>query len=207
MDDRDGDMTGVGRPARSEDVDAVAQTLAGAFFTDPVWGWAFPDLDRRHAQQAALWRLAVQGALDSGWVRTTAAHEAATLWIPPGRPELPPPYDAQLEPLMQELVGDRAPLLMEIFDRFDESHPTGEEHFYLSLLGTHPDHRGRGIGMRLLTEGLALIDATGMPAYLESTNDRNLSRYLSVGFEPYGSFTLPQGGPTVTTMWRPARRA
>jgi ribosomal protein S18 acetylase RimI-like enzyme len=28
-------------------------------------------------------------------------------------------------------------------------HPREPPHYYLTLLGTHPDHRGKGIGMRL----------------------------------------------------------
>ena len=83
--------------------------------------------------------------------------------------------------------------------------PRNEDHFYLSLIGTHPDHRGAGIGMGLLRENLALIDREGAPAYLESSNPANLARYQSVGFERCGSFQLPDDGPEVTTMWRPAR--
>jgi hypothetical protein len=30
----------------------------------------------------------------------------------------------------------------------------------------------------------------------------NLRRYESVGFAVEGAFNLPDGGPTVTTMWR-----
>lgn len=195
----------VGRVVGAGEVDAVAATFAAAFFDDPVWAWAFPDPDRRYDQHVALWGLAVRGALDYGWVRATPDYGAATLWIPPGRPELAPPYDEQVGPLVQDLLGARAPLVMEVFDRFDASHPTSEEHFYLSLLGTHPDHRGRGIGMRLLADDLALIDEAGTPAYLESSNDVNLDRYRSVGFEPFGSFDLPEDGPRVTTMWRSGR--
>ena len=53
---------------------------------------------------------------------------------------------------------------------------------------------------------LALVDAAGMPADLESTNASNLERYRSVGFVDSGEFTLPRGGPVVTTMWREPRR-
>jgi predicted GNAT family acetyltransferase len=78
-------------------------------------------------------------------------------------------------------------------------------HYYLSLLGTHDDHRGKGTGMALLRENLARIDAEGAPAYLESTNPANLARYESVGFVRLGEFAAPEGGPTVTTMWRDPR--
>jgi hypothetical protein len=59
--------------------------------------------------------------------------------------------------------------------------------------------------MALLAENLARIDAEGRPAYLESTNAANLDRYRSAGFADLGGFELPDGGPTVVTMWRDAR--
>jgi hypothetical protein len=59
--------------------------------------------------------------------------------------------------------------------------------------------------MALLETNLARIDTVGKPAYLESTNPANLDRYRSVGFMDHGEITLPEGGPTVTTMWRDAR--
>jgi GNAT superfamily N-acetyltransferase len=81
-----------------------------------------------------------------------------------------------------------------------------EPHYYLSLLGTHPDHRGAGHGMRLLADNLERIETEGMPAYLESTNPANNPRYGRVGFEIVGSFEGYVAGSVITTMWRPARR-
>ena len=47
--------TGVtARVADASEIGAVAETLAGAFFNDPVWGWAFDDPARRHDQHVAL---------------------------------------------------------------------------------------------------------------------------------------------------------
>ncbi len=195
------------RVAEPSDVDAVAQTLAGAFFNDPVWGWVFNEPQHRHDQQAAFWALFVAGSIEHRWVWTTSRHEAVSLWIPPGCPELIEPYKARLEPLVEELVGPRSQIMFEVLDRFEAAHPAHEEHFYLSLLGTHPDHRGNGTGMRLLAENLARIDERRMPAYLESTNPANLKRYESVGFEVYRQFELPEDGPVVTTMWRRPRQS
>ena len=187
------------------DIGPVAETLARAFGHDPVWGWVFSDPERRHAQLTALWQLLLEGGVGYGWVWAAPRFEASALWIPPGRPELPEPQASRLEPMLDELAGARRPLVMEVFERFEAAHPRHEDHYYLSLLGTHPEHRGRGTGMALLTENLAAVDAEGAPAYLESTNPGNLDRYRSVGFERIGQFTLPQDGPTVTTMWRDPR--
>ena len=32
-----------------------------------------------------------------------------------------------------------------------------------------------------------------------------VERYRRLGFEPHGEFSMPDNGPPVTTMWRPAR--
>jgi GNAT superfamily N-acetyltransferase len=194
-----------GRTATASDLEPVADTLAGAFFSDPVWAWAFPDPAQRREQHAALWGLLLEGSIGYGWVWTTSGYEAATLWIPPDRPELPEAQAERLEPLLDELLGDRAQLVLDVIDQFDATHPRDEPHYYLSLLGTHPDHRGAGTGMDLLRQNVARIDELHHPAYLESTNPANLDRYESVGFEGIGDFDLPFGGPAVTRMWRDAR--
>jgi GNAT superfamily N-acetyltransferase len=185
-----------------EETNDIVRTLAEAFFLDPVWGWAFDDPTHRKAHHEAWFRLLVHSALPSQWVWTTPGYEAASVWVPPGCPELNEADEALLGPLLEESLGARAELVYEIFERFETAHPTTPDHYYLSLLGTHTEHRGAGIGMSLLADNLVRLDALGMPAYLESTNPANLRRYESAGFSVCGAFDLPDGGPTVTTMWR-----
>jgi GNAT superfamily N-acetyltransferase len=189
-------------------VDAVRVTevLADAFFLDPVWGWAFPDQDRRKAQHTVFWRFYVDASIAYGTAWITADGGAAATWIPPGRPEVPEEQEPLLDPMLLELVGaEQTALLNEVFDRFEAAHPADQPHYYLGLLGTHSDFRGRGLGMGLLAHTLNVIDAEGMPAYLESTNPANNERYRAHGFEQVGQFSLPSDGPDVTTMWRDAR--
>jgi GNAT superfamily N-acetyltransferase len=189
------------RVATAADLDALAETMALAFYADPVWGWAFPDPDRRLEQHRAVWGFALAAALDYGWVRVSDAG-AAALWIPPGEPELPPEHARRFEPMVVDLLGDEAPRVLDTFDRFDRAHPADGPHYYLSLLATHPDRRGQGLGMGLLAENLARIDAEGAAAYLESTNPANHRRYEGVGFVKWGEFELGGDGPPVTQMWR-----
>ncbi|HEY7836359.1 MAG TPA: GNAT family N-acetyltransferase [Solirubrobacteraceae bacterium] len=184
--------------AAPEDLEEVTETLWLAFGADPLWRWAFPD----HAQLRPLWRLHVASALKHEWVWTIGDGAAAAVWIPPGRTELTPEAEAGLPALVRELAGERAGAVLELFERFDGCHPDGPPHYYLSLLGTHPERRGEGLGMRLLAENLRLIDAEGAPAYLESSNPANEQRYESVGFRRTGSFTTPDGAREVATMWR-----
>jgi GNAT superfamily N-acetyltransferase len=191
-----------GRVAVVEDTNEIARTLAEAFFLDPVWSWVFDDPTQRKALHEAWFRLVVHSAVPSQWVWTTPGYEAATVWVPPGCPELNEADQALLEAVLEESLGARAELVFEVFDRFEAAHPRTQDHYYLGLLGTHTEYRGAGIGMRLLQQNLVRLDALGLPAYLESTNPANLERYEGVGFAVHEVFDLPNGGPTVTTMWR-----
>jgi GNAT superfamily N-acetyltransferase len=192
------------RVATSEDVGAIVDTLTTAFFHDPLWGPAFPDEQRRAGQAAAMWRLSVTSALRYPWTLVTPNVEAAAVWIPPGGTEMTPEKGSGLADLLARAASPAvATAILTIYDQLEAAHPS-EPCFYLSLLGTHDDHRGKGLGMGLLAESLARIDALRAPAYLESSNPANNRRYESVGFTARDEITIATGH-VVTTMWRPAR--
>lgn len=195
---------GEARRATADDLPALAETMARAFYEDPVWGWAFADPERRLEQHRAHWGLLLEAALGDEWVWLTGDAAAGALWIPPGRPELSATEEARAEAQIREMLGEGAGRVLDTFERFDAAHPEGE-HYYLSLLATHPDHRGKGLGMGLLAQNLRLVDAEGAVAYLESTNPANQPRYERLGFRPNGSFELGEGGPSVTQMRREPR--
>ena len=146
----------------------------------------------------------MNSALAHDWVWMTQECTAAAVWIPPGQSELSEAEERLLGPLIDELAPDRAELLFELFELFEDSHPHDQPHYYLSLLGTDTNHLGRGIGLGLLAHNLELIDRQHAPAFLEASNPGNVALYQRHGFEPIGGFDAPAGGPHVTAMWRPA---
>lgn len=186
------------RLAREADLDRVIDTLWLAFGEDPLWHWVFPE----HVELEPWWRLLIGSAMRHGWVWILGDFASASVWIPPGRDELTRGEEDGLQGLFDGLLGARAGDAMKLLERFDASHPRDTPHYYLSILGTHPAHRGQGLGMSLLAHNLRLIDEEGMPAYLESTNPANDRRYEGVGFERVGEFSTPDGQHTVSTMWR-----
>jgi GNAT superfamily N-acetyltransferase len=188
------------RVATDSDLDSITELLTGAFETDPVWGWAMPD----RADLEAWWRFNVRSALRHDWVCVLGDFAAVAMWIPPGEAELSAGEEAEVEPMINGLVGSRAPEVIELLERFEAARPEAPPHYYLSLLGTDPARRGNGYGMALLDANLALIDTECMPAYLESSNPVNDARYEARGFRRIGEFTRPDEGHTVVRMWRDA---
>jgi len=192
------------RVAGPADVDRIVEILTGAFFHDPLWGPAFPDLERRAEQAGALWRFYVTSVLSWRWTFLTTGGEAATVWVPPGAVELTSEDESSLERLLVAGAGRAtADGVLELMSQFEAARPD-EPHFYLSVIGTHDAHRGHGHGMGLLAENLALVDAAGVAAYLESSNPANDVRYERLGFVPHGKITAATGH-VMTTMWRPPR--
>jgi GNAT superfamily N-acetyltransferase len=187
------------RVATRADLEGVTETLAAAFAKDPVWSWAFPESEKL----AVWWRFYVNSALRYPCTWMLDGYAAVSMWIPPGGVELTEDEEAEkLEPLIESLAGSRSAEIIELLERFDASRPEGPPHYYLSLLGVHPDHRGKGIGMGLLGENLRGIDAEGAPAYLESSNFANDHRYERLGFRKVDEFSTPDDSVTVATMWR-----
>jgi GNAT superfamily N-acetyltransferase len=193
-----GDADIAKRVAGASDLAGVAQTIEAAFREDPLWSWAIPDASRMND----WWRFLVGSALRYPFVFVAGDYAAASVWIPPGGSELTEHEEELLGPLLEELAGAHAPAVMDLFERFEAAHPRDRPHYYLSLLGTHPEHRGQGLGMALLAENLASIDKEGMPAYLESSNPENVSRYERLGFAQIGEFSTSDASRTVATMWR-----
>ncbi|HUK70621.1 MAG TPA: GNAT family N-acetyltransferase [Streptosporangiaceae bacterium] len=193
------------RRASAADIESVTSIVRLAFAHDPLWAHAMARPDGGTAHHGEFWRLFIEGTLRYPWTWLTSGGEATSSWIPPGGTEMTPEQEQRLADLATNRLGPTAGNYLELLSRFDAAHPRAEPHYYLSLLGTHPDHRGKAIGMRLLAHDLEQIDAQHLPAYLESSNPANNHRYASVGFQPHGEFCSPGGGPIVTTMWRSAR--
>jgi len=184
----------------------MLETLVLAFAGDPLWGgWAFLDREQAREHRRAFFSLWLRSALRYPEVRVTEGCESVALWYPPGGSEETGEDQRLLVSTARSLLGGHAERFLKACDLIEASHPKREPHYYLSLLGTHDDHRGKGLGMTLLRENLARIDAARMPVYLESTNPGNNARYERLGFMSIGAYSFPENGPRVEMMWRSAR--
>jgi ribosomal protein S18 acetylase RimI-like enzyme len=188
------------------DVPRLAQALASAFQDDPVIAWVFPDEHRRRAVLAAFMEFRLRKLAfphDEVWM--TDGGDAAAVWLPPpGRWQLSRPQRLLLLPALVRFFGLRTASVLGGLERMEKRHPDDPPHWYLFILGTEQAAQGRGLGSALLAQMLARVDADRMPAYLESSNERNLAWYGRHGFEVTSELAIP-GGPRIWPMWREPR--
>jgi GNAT superfamily N-acetyltransferase len=122
---------------------------------------------------------------------------------PPGRDDWPEDREVRFAEVLRAACddGDLARLAV-LASTMQRCHPE-EPHWYLGTLATVRSLQAKGVGTALLGHGLALVDRDSTPAYLESSNPRNLSLYERHGFQVTGQISLP-GGPSLIAMWREA---
>lgn len=184
------------------DLAVVAAVASRGFHDDPVMAWVFPDeslrADQLKVSFATLARRFVsrEGRLD------LLDGVCVSMWLPPDPPpateEDPPPPDSWH--LFSAEIAERFTTLGAVMEA---AHPA-EPHWYLGVVATIPEEQGRGLGARILRPVLEVCDRHGLPAYLESSNARNLPFYYRQGFVQIGELMVPEG-PTLFPMWREPR--
>jgi GNAT superfamily N-acetyltransferase len=194
----------VARAATWADADSLAGTLARAFLDDPLLCHLLRDEATREEKLPPLFKLLFKLGLPHGACDVTGGYEGAALWRPPNRWHIPIwQYLTNGAAFLGIFGAGGAAHVMGAMDFIEQRHPH-EPHWYLQAIGTDPDKQGKGYGGVLMRHRLAVVDAAGEPAYLESSKPSNIPIYQSFGFELTGEITLPNG-PTIYPMWRQPR--
>jgi ribosomal protein S18 acetylase RimI-like enzyme len=188
------------------DLDNVGAALADAFRDDPVFAWLVPAATtRRDAKLLTFFTSMARSYLRRDkHVYVVGDGRAAALWSAPGAWTLPPSEMFRETPSAVKAFGRNTIRAVRTQLQVESRHPKEPEHWYLGYLGTRCDSQGQGLGGALLREVLDGADTAGVPAYLESSNERNLTLYRRHGFEVVEEMRALGSGPTIWRMWRPA---
>jgi ribosomal protein S18 acetylase RimI-like enzyme len=190
------------RRATAEDLGGMAAALAASFHDDPVMCWLFGDEPPRPmCYTRSFFTVEGRRHLRHRTVYTADGHPGAAYWDPPSRWKSSPMSILRLAPVMIRGIGTRTRMALQGLGRVEAAHAERPEHYYLAVLGTHPDCQCEGIGSALLAPVLATCDTTGVGAYLESSKQANIPFYRRHGFEVVGEVGLPSG-PSIWPMWR-----
>jgi len=179
---------------------AIATVTMG-FSTDPVARWFYPKPADYFRWFPKFTQAFAGGAIANGSAYCTENYSGAALWLPPGVG----PEEEELIGLVRESLPERRHAeAFELFEKMGESHPA-EPHWYLPMIAVDTVRQNLGIGSSLMQLALERCDREGMPAYLESSNPRNISLYRRFGFEVVGEIQVADS-PVMTPMLRKATR-
>ena len=195
-------------PASSADVLAAASVLASAFTNDTVMGTLIEG-EHKQSRLARLFRALMRtGALRAGRIDlvrsdTDGGLLGAAIWEPPGQHASLLKQARELPGFLRALGWGGLGRAIRIQTTLAHHRPA-EPHWYLAQIGVSADARGRGVGSALLESRLKKVDADGLPAYLEASNERNRDLYRRHGFESIAFIDgIPNASPAA--MWRAAR--
>jgi ribosomal protein S18 acetylase RimI-like enzyme len=185
--------------AVSDQPRAVA-TLVSAFTDDPVERWLWPD-DEAYARHFPRFVAALGGNTfhaQTAW--HLGAFAAVALWFAPGNE---PDGDLIVSAIAETVSADKHDDTFAVLEQMDAAHPK-YPHWYLPWFGVDASMQGQGLGGQLMTQCLVIVDASHLPAYLETPNPRNISFYERHGFEVTGEVHAGNC-PPITFMLRSAR--
>lgn len=185
------------RTATVADQDRVIAAIVLGFSADPVARWSYPEPNDYLSHFPRIVKAFGGNAFECGSAYHVDGFLGAALWLPPNVE----PREEEMTRLLQDTIGeDRQEEVFSLLEQMGNYHPS-EPHWYLPLIGVDPIQQGKGYGEALMAHALTRCDRDKVPAYLESTNPRNIPLYRRHGFEVLGKI---QAGscPPVSPMLR-----
>jgi GNAT superfamily N-acetyltransferase len=176
--------------------DRAIDTVVLAFAADPVARWNWPEPHQYLTNMPSLVRAFGSGAFTHSSAYCSDDYAGAALWLRPGVHPDEQALGEIVERTVSASIRDDA---RRIFEQMAKYHPT-EPHWYLPLIGVDPAHQGKGYGAALMTVALQECDREHLPAYLESTNPRNISLYQRHGFKALGTIQVGTSPPLVPML-------
>jgi len=173
---------------QKDQVKPASEMLARAFDDDEFFRRLVPDPEKRQAKAAHLFALTLKLGIRYGEAYTTSPNlEGITVWMPPQSVNITlwRAIRCGVIPLVFR-VGPRLLKKMNSADAHAErvrKRLAPKRYWYLALLGVDPDHQGEGHASTLMKPMLERIDGEGLPVYLETEGEKNVSMYQHLGFK------------------------
>jgi GNAT superfamily N-acetyltransferase len=178
-----------------DQIKPAAMTLAKAFTNYPVSEFILPNLVERRKKHPRIFASYLHNGLKYGEVYTTSVnYEGVAIWFGP---------DTRRESFWDRLrwrffapfVEDDLVLSRQ---RILESYATAvraryapSRHWYLQVLGVDPACQGQGYAGKLLKPMLDRADRDGLPCFLETQLEKNVTLYEHFGFRVVEAGIIP----------------
>ena len=174
--------------------DQLGKTMSAAFFDDPLMKYMVPDDSKRLDKGNWFMSKAIGYCTKWGEVYTDDNFTGGSAWLTPGNTKM-----STMRVLRAGLWQMPFRIGLGGFSRFNKLDSTASavhkkhvqgDHWYLLVLGTHPDQQGTGIGTAAIDAGVAKADEAGLLAYLETGTESNVEYYTKRDFKIAEEFLI-----------------
>lgn len=186
------------RAATREDLPRAVRTLGRAFLNYPFTRHTIAAADHEVRLERFNEVFVSRVGLGHGSVWVSDDCSAVAVWTTPATTDA---VFTEIGPELAALAGDRAPFAARAEETMSPHRPT-EPSWFLATVGVDPEHQGRGLGRAVITPGVEAAEKAGVPAFLETSDERGVRLYRGLGFQVSAEYVLPDGGPRTWAMTR-----
>ncbi|HWM15855.1 MAG TPA: GNAT family N-acetyltransferase [Microbacterium sp.] len=186
------------KTASTSEEAAILAVLVLAFGADPATRWTWPT-PNEYLQHFPIFAKILGGkAFTHEGAYYADGYAGAALWLPPGVQQ----DDDALTALMRRTSAAPLEDVSALFEQMERYHPR-EPHWFLPFIGVDPCEQGEGYGAALMKHALIPCDRDHAPAYLESSNPKNIPLYERHGFDVLGTIQVGTSPPIFPMLRRP----
>jgi len=175
----------------------AAETLALAFENFPLFTFLLPEKLKRKEKLMAIFESFVRYGLRYGSVYATSPNfEGVAIWFnyEEMNTSLIGYFRCGMFKLLRKLGLKNSLRFVKTNDYGLELHEKNmpESHWYLLLLGVHPDHQGKGHGTHLVDDMLKLTQNDNWPYWVDTQKEENVFFFEKFGFEVVEVGKIPE---------------
>ena len=174
----------------------AAKTLARSFQIYPLWVSVFPDSTKRMNNALPnIFELGLKHAILYGEVYALENMRGIAIWYPPKKVHMTmiSLMRAGMYKIPFKVGIKNMPKLMKIMDFTTKTHNRliSSDHWYLFCIGVDPDYQGKSYSSALLKPMHARIGREGLPIYLETHEERNVTLFKHFGYKLIDEAVIP----------------
>ena len=181
----------------------AAEVLTRAFRNDPLLQHCFPDELERERIAPYFFQYMLSYGVRHGEIYATSPNlEGIAAWLTSDN--YPMTFGRLIRSVPLSIMfslGRWGGARMRYFGEYiDAVHKrlAPFKHWYLLIIGVDPQFKGKGYAGKLLRPMFARIDEEGLPCYLETLGEKNVTLYEHFGFRMVEKSAIPE---TKLTSW------
>tara|TARA_Y100000766_G_scaffold259812_1_gene249114 strand:- start:199 stop:792 length:594 start_codon:yes stop_codon:yes gene_type:complete len=177
-------------PAGTIQKQKVLSTVLMGFSADPFVRWICPEAGN-YMNFIGAFDAYGGKAVDTNTAYVVEGFKGTALWLPSN---IEADEEAFVKEIEQNVLIEKQESLFKVLEELEKYHPE-TPCWYLPIIAVDPHYQNNGIGSLLMKHALEKVDSDGLPAYLESSNPRNMSLYKRYGFETMGKIKVADVPP------------